>query len=643
MYRSFCSAILFLCGICVPAQLKMDVYPDHQDVLHRLYSTYRVERPGSVAKLAKMPDGWWLHYEVDDSVTTRQQLWSYKKRKYLQPALPKLGKGEPQSPMARFEDTDWTATYYRACPYFGYRGWFVDVIDEYGESRELPSYARYGLARAYSSAARCRLDDLQAEGPAGFAFLSDSADVLDQEDLNNYFELFNKACRSFSDLNTADPAFETHIGEIALKRDHEFMTGYMDLTMAGEKEAAIRCVPPDAYAPFYRNMARAYLASCDSNAILFTNGDSDTFPLWFVQLVEGYRRDVLVLNLSLMNASRYLQAMRHGHLGSEPADWRSSDRFYWSDRSSFALLKEGSDTLDMEELIDLFRTSDQGEDSGVGGEIELPTRNFKLTTPNGGSITWSVSKHYLLRNALAVFDLLSKHAAKRPFHWAVTTGPDSYFGLAEHMALQGLTHKLVFDTVPADLPYPGIPARVLTHRSDLVFKELFEASGPDTATINRARMVTNYILQVSNIADAMAAEGDTTQAVELVELCLATFPNDRWHFNRIMLKPIELLWDLHHGDVADSLTRILVHELKNRPEVVGPVDLITKDPDERAIRIAVMERLRTMAIKHDRKTLLTFLDAQPEQWPDPLLIKLHWKGAARPTNEDCEPEDRTLK
>jgi hypothetical protein len=627
---TFLAGLLLVLGQGVSAQLKMDAYPDHRDVLHRLYGTYRVEREGATAKLAKTPDGWWLHYEVQDSVADRYQLWSYPKRKFLKPDLQKLERGEPQSRMGKFEDTDWTATYYRACPYFGYRGWFLDVIREYGDKQDLPSYARYGLARAYSSAARCRLDDLQAEGPAGYAFLSGREDVLTTGELENHLDLFNRACRTYAELNTVDPAFETHIGEVALKRDHEHMSGYMDLTMAEEHEAAVRCVPRDAYPAFYRDLARAFLASCDSNAILFTNGDTDTFPLWFVQVVEGYRRDVLVLNLSLLNASRYVSAMRPGQLGSMPAQWRLPDGFYWSDRSSYVLLQDGADTLDLEQVVGQLASEGVSTSDEQASPITLSGRRFSLRGPRGTVTHWGVSMHYLLRSTLAVFDLLSQYAGTRPFHWAVTTGPDSYLGLSEHMALQGLTYKLILDSTMVASTHQGIPEPVIAGRSKQVFEDLFANSGNDTATIGRTRLVTNYILQATKTAETLALEGDTAGAVQLVLDCLTAFPNERWPFTRVVIKPIELLWELGHGPEADSIAQILVHNLKTRPEVVGPVDAVTTSPDELRIREAVMERLRTMATRHERTAFRSFLDAQPKGWPDPLVIKQHWPGATRP-------------
>lgn len=67
-----------------------------------------------------------------------------------------------------------------------------------------------------------------------------------------------------------------------------------------------------------REFAKNYLDSCDKNAILFTNGDNDTFPLWYMQEVEGYRTDIKVINISLLSSDWYINQARYKTYYAEP-------------------------------------------------------------------------------------------------------------------------------------------------------------------------------------------------------------------------------------------------------------------------------------------------------------------------------------
>lgn len=79
-----------------------------------------------------------------------------------------------------------------------------------------------------------------------------------------------------------------------------------------------------------------YLESLDENAIIFTNGDNDTFPLWYAQEVEGKRTDVKVVNLSYLTTDWYVDQIRRPSYDAPGIDMQAKPENYAYDRMQFA-------------------------------------------------------------------------------------------------------------------------------------------------------------------------------------------------------------------------------------------------------------------------------------------------------------------
>lgn len=213
-----------------------------------------------------------------------------------------------------------------------------------------------------------------------------------------------------------------------------------------------------------RDFAKNYLDSCAPNAILFTNGDNDTFPLWYVQEVEEYRTDVRVCNLSLLNTDWYIDQMKRKAYDSDPVPYEMpQEKYIQGTRDYVPIIKKGGKDLflDVKEAIKFI--SDEKNQATFGADRKMnyfPTNQFSLTVDsakvvqNGSvpkgmegeivkSVDWTINKSYILKNDMMILDMLANFNWDRPVYFAITTGNSSYIGLQDHFQLEGLAYRLI--------------------------------------------------------------------------------------------------------------------------------------------------------------------------------------------------------
>ena len=255
------------------------------------------------------------------------------------------------------------------------------------------------------------------------------------------------------------------------------------------------------------------LNSCRPNAILFTNGDNDTFPLWFAQEVAGIRKDVRVVNLSLGNTDWYIKQM----LDNEPILKLSYDK----------------KTIDSDMVLD--NSSAQNPNHSVGtwvnranrlmpqlksrieqmeGQELSPADSVKLLTFKTHYQIWDAFTEWasrtrsgmMLTQHKLVLDLALQNMDK-PIEISTTVGTSNFMGLEKYMVQEGLVYNLVKgDLNPKRNEFDAAYAAGLI---DSVFK--FRGLGDGTAFINEetSRLLSSYVslyLQISfNARERIAA------------------------------------------------------------------------------------------------------------------------------------------
>ncbi len=211
-----------------------------------------------------------------------------------------------------------------------------------------------------------------------------------------------------------------------------------------------------------RDLAYNYLNSCDDNAIIFTNGDNDTFPLWYAQEVEGVRTDVRVCNLSYLQTDWYCDQMKRKAYDSDPLPISFTHEQYSGDRDVIYLIDRSKQAIDLRKAID-FVASDDVRTKQIPEYADricyIPGRKFtfkvdsaavmnnNVVSPSAAPLiapemNISLNKSFILKNELMVLDMLQNNQWKRPMYYAVTVGSENYVGLNRYFQLEGLAYRI---------------------------------------------------------------------------------------------------------------------------------------------------------------------------------------------------------
>ena len=284
-----------------------------------------------------------------------------------------------------------------------------------------------------------------------------------------------------------------------------------------------------------RDLAKNYLESCAPNAILFTFGDNDTYPLWYAQEVEGIRKDIRVINYSLLGIDWYINQMRYKVNESAPIDviW-SADQIEGGKRD-YVRFFEREGITDQKRYVDLYSLMHDfigSDDPSAQLQMQdgsmmnyLPVKKLSLpvdvaavrkngTVEPGDSVAteirFDLPKDMLLKNDMAVLNIIAANKWSRPIYF---TSPFGELGFSQYLRSEGQAYRLV--------PVAGqnmINSRV----SYEVLKNKFAFGSANIPGVyfdeeNRRHLV-GIRQSYAEAANQLAMEGQTEKAKELLNI-----------------------------------------------------------------------------------------------------------------------------
>jgi hypothetical protein len=314
-----------------------------------------------------------------------------------------------------------------------------------------------------------------------------------------------------------------------------------------------------------RDIGANYLFSCAPDAVLFTYGDNDSFPVWYVQDVEQVRTDVRVANLSYIQAGWYIDMMRQKAFQSDPLPLTlPPEKYLEGVRDQLPVSTRVDKPVDLAQVVQFAGQDDRKFKIDVSGRGDylnyLPTKKFLINVDSAKVISngtvkeyfkdriispmiWEYSESDAFKGDLAIMDLLSTTKWERPIYISTTVPSSQYKGLEKYFVQEGIAYRIVpirtdksedgeFGMIDPFVMYDNMMNKYRWGNADDPSVYLDE---------NNKRMLSNFRRIFGNLGKALLAVGDTVKAVEAVHRGLEIVPPEKLPYDFFTIGLAEVL------------------------------------------------------------------------------------------------------
>jgi len=380
-----------------------------------------------------------------------------------------------------------------------------------------------------------------------------------------------------------------------------------------------------------RDFAYNYLITCKPNSIIFTNGDNDTFPLWYAQEVEGIRTDVRVVCLPLLSTDWYGDQIKRRAYGSAPIPIKMASEKYVQGTRDYLPVQEK-----MNKPVSLSQVMEFVADDNRNTKVQLsnnnlmdyiPARNVFITVDsakavaNGAvkpseasklpkQIDWKISPSYVLKNEMFILDILSDYDWSRPIYYT-SANIREMMGLDKYYVNEGFAYRFTpinqssGNAMDTDVMYDNLMNRYRYGRmnEDDVYM----------CTHNlRTLKVIGLRDMFSQLAVALAQEGKKDSAVAVLDRAMELMPVKKVPYDYFMHGIAQAYYIAGAKDKADQIvsdyTKVCLQELRFFSSLPANLRSSARNDEQRSGAIA--GRLIQLARMYGQKDLSNELEAQ---------------------------------
>jgi hypothetical protein len=352
-----------------------------------------------------------------------------------------------------------------------------------------------------------------------------------------------------------------------------------------------------------RSTAYNVLSSCDSNAILFTVGDNDTYPLWYMQEVEGYRTDVRIINLSLLGIDWYIDQLNYkiNNADAVPMIWQPKD--YQADNMNVVISKPlasipSDKFVNLEEVLKYSTSDNPSYRFQYGNESygTFPTQNLFVKVDkaqaikNGlvsasdsariSDISFTLKKDQLYKPDLGILNIIAGVARdgwKRPIYFSAGfPGGSDFQNMDEYIRMEGLVNKLVPIRTVNSSPEVGAPQAVNENKTLDLYLNKFLWGGTDKKNIyfdekNKA-MLMSYRFSGTKVAEALIRDNRKEDAIKLLDKITNNITYESYQYDQAMWGVASAYYAAGAKDKGAKIAEVIVGDAQKMVNYLTNVD-----------------------------------------------------------------------